>query len=56
MRKQIGKLIVNRGLIAERFRWWTEYQAAGLDDMDEVEKLDADCRNATIGRKLQKRF
>ena len=56
MRKQIDKLIVNKRLIAERIRAWTEYQAAGLDDMDEVEKLDADCRNATIGRKLQKRF
>ena len=52
MRKQIGKLIVNKRLIAERIRAWTEYQAAGLDDIHEVEKLDADYRNANTGRKL----
>ena len=56
MRKQIDKLIVNKRLIAERLRAWTEYQAAGLDDIHEVEKLDADYRNANIGRKLQERF
>ena len=52
MSKQIGKLIVNKRLTAERIRAWTEYQAANTEDIDEVEKLDADYRNANIGRKL----